>query len=316
MLWLIPFLLVCLFLLFRFVSPYTPPEAVRESFQDRTAPSAPLPLSNPSVSDTFRNAYERFLGFYKPFHERWRDALVRAWGIEQPVPENGGRKEPTEKDLAETVARLIQTQGKLFPSPVSHDGMPAPTGLQTLADVDRTQLMERIPSSSDPYRHAVEWMNEQMLRAEKELEKVLRGGGLPALEGFAGEGTCAELSQCFQELLMEQQEKAGNRLEQTEKELIGRMALFQQPGLVSAFELNGRLVKKAKETEAKAKSGDWIKEIQMGSSEPEQRGKMPPGGNALEELRRSHPERYKELQARNPGLFSVKQLLEQINQRV
>ena len=182
--------------------------------------------------------------------------------------------------------------------------------------------MEYLPSSSEPYQNAVEWMNEQMLRAEKELEKALQGGGLPALEGFAGEETCAELSQCFRDnpelvrqLLVAQQEEAGNRLERTEKELMSRMAQFQQPKLVSAFELNGRLAKKAKETEAKAQSGDWIKDVRIkdkgGEGEPPIA--LPPGGDALEALRRSAPERYKTLQQGNPSLFSLKQLMEQIN---
>lgn len=339
MLWLIPFLLVCLFLLFRFVSPYEPIASASGRFRSSEPFESPPPPSPPLlVSDSFRTSYAGFLAFYLPFQERWRDALVRAWGLEQPPSALNAekRKEPTDKDLAEMVAKRIHTVGKPFPSPKgsspkgsspkgsSSNGqvLPPPSSLQTLEDVDRARLMEYLPSSSEPYLNALEWMNEQMLRAEKELEKALQGGGLPALEGFAGEETCAELSQCFRDnpelvrqLLLAQQEEAGNRLERTEKELMSRMAQFQQPKLVSAFELNGRLAKRAKETEAKAQSGDWIKDVRIKDKGEEREPPivLPPGGDALEALRRNDPERYKTLQQGNPSLFSLKQLMEQIN---
>ncbi len=275
------------------------------------------------VSDTFRTAYDGFLRFYPPFMEGWRDALIRAYSLEQPV-EGGAKKDPTEGDLARVVAGLTSSLGKLFPPPSLPGGpLPAPSTLQTLEDIDRAQLTNRIPVQVDPYQNALEWMNEQLLRAEKELEEALRGGGasgLPALEGFEGEGKCAELSQCFRDhpelvrqLLAAQQEEAGQRLNRIQRDLMARFEQFQQPKLMSAFELNRRLVRKAKETEAKAKSGDWIKDVRMGGSEKGPVLTSPPGGDALEELRRKDPERYKQLQAKNASLFSLKQLMEQIN---
>lgn len=332
MLWLIPFLLVCLFLLFRFVSPYEPLWTSSYEPFDATppAPSAsPAPSAPLLVSDAFRKAYEEFLGFYTPFQERWRDALLRTWGLEQGPSSTGKQREPTDKELAGEVAKLIQTQGIVFPPPPSSlspspkGSLPAPSALQTLDDLDKGRLLDLVPKTVDPYQHAMDWMNNQMLRAEKELEKALQGGGLPALEGFAGKETCGELSQCFRDnpelvrqLLLAQQEEAGSRLERTERELMSRFAQFRQPKLVSAFELNSRLTKKAKETEAKAQSGDWIKDVRIGSSAAEGKVKIktPPGGDALEELRQKDPARYKALKGSSPSLFSVKQLMEQITQ--
>jgi len=333
MIWLIPILLVCLFLLFRFVSPYEDvtsrevgwgwrqgQEQEQEQGQEGFQATAP-----PLVSDAFRTAYDGFLQFYPPFMERWRDALLRAHSLEQPVEggkkEEGGKKDPTEADLAGIITGLTSSLGKPFPPPsIPRGPLPASSALQTLEDIDRARLMTRIPAQVDPYRNALEWMNDQLLRAEKELEEALKGGGLPALEGFEEKGSCAELSQCFRDnpdlvrqLLEVQEEEAGQRLDRIQKELMARFQQFQQPKLMSAFELNGRLVRKAKETEAKAKSGDWIKDVRMGGSKKGPPLQSPPGGDALEELRRKDPERYKQLQEKNASLFSLKQLMEQIN---
>jgi hypothetical protein len=84
---------------------------------------------------------------------------------------------------------------------------------------------------------------------------------------------------------------------------------------VSAFELNGRLTRKAKETEAKAQSGDWIKDVRIGGGggEKEPSFTVPTGGDALDKLRQKDPARYKEVEKKNASLFSIKQLMEQIN---
>jgi hypothetical protein len=337
MIWLIPFLLLCLFLLFRFVSPYEDTmgrEAweAREGWLDTNKKEGQeqKPLL---VSDTFRSAYEGFLAFYRPFMERWRDALIRSSSLEQADRGGGGggqRKEPTEAELVEQVRRMTASLGKPFPAP-SDKGrggeqgpLPAPKALQTVEDVERSRLMERIPSQVDAYQNALEWMNGQLLHAEKELDKALKGGTMEGFEGFEG-GMCAELSQCFREnpelvgqLLDAQQEQKEERWKRNEKELLSRFEQFQQPRLRSAFELNGRLVRKAKETEAKAQSGDWIKDVRIGGGTggEEARLSAPPGGDTLEQLRRKDPERYKALEAKNASLFSLKQLMEQINRRV
>lgn len=344
MIWLIPFLLLCLFLLFRFVSPYEGTVGrevweAREGWQERVREKkkedAPL-----LISDAFRESYKKFLSFYQPFMERWRDTLIRFASLEQA--EGGGagpgkRKDPTEAELVEQVRKMTASSGKPFPSPSGAGGdsgpLPPPSALQTVEDVERARLMDRIPSQVDAYQNALDWMNDQLLRAEKELEKALKGGAMGGLEGFDGfegfVGSCADLSQCFrehpelvQQLLDAQQEQKEERWMRNQKELLSRFEQFQLPRLTSAFELNGRLVRKAKETEAKAQSGDWIKDIRIGgvdgggTGEKEKGMDAPPGGDTLEQLRRRDPERYKALEAKNASLFSLKQLMEQINRRV
>lgn len=137
-------------------------------------------------------------------------------------------------------------------------------------------------------------------------------------------GVCAEISSCFKEnpdlirqLSQAQQEEAGQRLERLQRELLVRFQQFQQPRLRSAFELNDRLSRNAKEVQRKAKSGDWIKDVRIGGgAEKGPKAVIPAGGSALEDLRRSDPERYAELERSQSSLFSVKQLIEQINRNL
>lgn len=322
MLWLIPFLLVCIFIVFRFISPYESPSFL--SIFDSLPSSSPLTLkegfSRPLlVSDEFKRHYQAFLRFYHGFMPSWKEALITAHSLEQPPTTKAQTtsSEPSPVQLQRIVEKMTSTLGKPFPSLTDN----FPERIETLDDIDRERLVERIPKSSQPYFHALEWMNNQLLKAQKEVENALKGGGIQSLDGFTG-GTCAEVSRCLKDnpeltrqLLQAQQEEAGQRLERIQRELISRLEQFQQPRLSSSLELNGRLRKSAKEMQQKAQSGDWIKDIKMGGNEKTSLP-PPPGGNTLEELRRTNPEKYKQLQEKNGSLFSVKQLFEQINRNL
>lgn len=327
MIWLIPFLLVCLFLLFRFVSPF---ESVKDIPSDLismmpTTKEAFQALQALLVSPAFQNAYGAFLAFHQEFQTRWREALDMTASLSQEGGgEAGGKGEAkgarTDEQRNVTVQQLTASQGKPFPLLVT-----LPSKVETLEDLERGQLLERIPPSAQAYLDALEWMNQALLQAQKQLQNALQGGGIPKLEGF--EGTqCAEIAHCFKEnpdlvrqVVAAQQEEAKDRLERIQRELMRRFEQFQQPRLRSAFELNGRLRAEAKEVQRKAQTGEWVKDIRIGGAEAgagkeKRSGADMPGANALEELRRSDPERYAE--AKKSPLFSVKQLIDQINRRV
>ena len=327
MIWLIPVLLICLFLLFRFVSPYeegitggTGVEegitGVEEGVTGTEGFLAPL-----LVSPECKKGYQDFVKFNTDFLTRWRDAMITAYQLEQPALTGASAKEPTDAELNATVTKLTTSLGKPLP-PLPSSALP-PT-IDTLDDIERGRLLENIPSSAQPYMDALEWMNQKFLQAEKDLNKALQGGGIggiPSLEGFS-DGTCAEIATCFKEnpdlirqLGLAQQEEAGQRLERIQRELIGRFEQFQQPRLRSAFELNERLGKNAKETQRKAQSGDWIKDVRIGGAKDGPRPVAPPGAT-LEELRTSDPEKYRKYQTSQSSLFSVKQLMEQINRNL
>ena len=237
MLWLIPFLLVCLFLVFRFISPYESPL----SFTPWTSSSTSPPVLKEGfvepllVSNEFKNQYQRFLRFYKSFIISWKEALITAYSLEQPAPTTE-RSNPTPSQLQTVIQKLTSSLGKPFPPFFEADVFPEK--IETLDDMDRGRLMERIPKDAQVYFHALEWMNEQLLKAQKEVENALKGGGIPSLDGFvsgSGGGSCAELSQCFKDnpelarqLLLAQQEEAGQRLERSQRELISRFEQFQQ----------------------------------------------------------------------------------------
>lgn len=324
MIWLIPLLLICLFLLFRFVSPYEVLEerGVGERGDggdegergERAGAEVKEAFQVLLVSPAFQRAYAGFLAFHQEFQSGWRDVLDTAASMSQEA--GTARKERTDEERNATVRELSTSQGKPFPLLVA-----LPEKVETLDDLERFQLLERIPPSAQPYQDALEWMNQTLLKAQQELDKALQGGGIPALEGFAGQERCADIAQCFKEnpdlvrqVVAAQQEDAAARLERIQRELMGRFQQFQQPRLRSAFDLNRRLRANAKEVQRKAQSGDWIKDVRIASSEPGRTYSLPPGANALEDMRRKNPERYAQLQ-KSP-FFSVKQLIDQINQNL
>ncbi len=326
MIWLIPLLLLCLFLVFRFISPYETPLIQMETRQpdvdrsDRNWSRSELTESFVApllVSSEVKKEYQAFREFHDAFMTSWREALTTAQSLQSS---SGSGKTVSDTELNGFVTTLSTSLGKTLPSlPTT----PLPTVIDTLDDMERGQLLDRIPVSSQPYMDALEWMNQQMIKAQQELNRALQGGSIPSMEGFAGKETCADLSACFKEnpdlirqLAAAQQEEAGQRLERIQRELLGRFQQFQQPRLRSAFELNGRLRQQAKETQRKAQSGEWIKDVKIpGTNDTSPRPVAPPG-TTLEELRRSNPERYAEYERSQSSLFSVKQLMEQINRNL
>lgn len=337
MIWIIPLLLLCLFLLFRFVSPYesvSPPLfSSSSSSLSSSSSSSSFSTSSPVlskdgfiapllVSPEIKKEYQSFREFYEAFLTRWKEALVTAYSLEQSPTEAGTKeqKNPSDGELNQIVAKLIGQTGKPLPSlPLS----PLPPSIETLEDMERGRLLDRIPTSSQPYMDALDWMNQQFLQAQKELNRALQGGSLPSMEGFVS-GTCAELATCFKEnpdlirqLGAAQQEEAGQRLERIQRQLMERFQQFQQPRLRTAFELNGRLREQAKETQRKAQTGEWVKDLRIpGAETTGPKPVLPPGGSALDDLSRSNPARYAEYQKSHASLFSIKQLMEQINRNL
>jgi hypothetical protein len=317
MLWLIPFLLFLLFLLFRFVKTHQEtdlPSAVQSwwrqnSPMDHNVDEGFVTLQ---VSGEFREKYRMFMTFHGDFMTRWKDALVTAFQL-QKEPGKADSTIPPDSTLNTVVQQLVREQGK--PLPLLTE--PLPSKVETLQDLD--PLRDRIPTDAQPYFHALEWMNGQLMKAQKEVEAALQGGGIPSFEGFEG-STCSELSKCFKDnpelvrqLLKAQQEDEAQRLERLQRELIGRFEQFQQPRIQQAMELNARLSKKAKEIQNKAQSGEWIKDVKMGGGEKGPSYSVPSGGNRLGDLREKDPVAFQNLQRQNPAMFSLKQLFEQIN---
>jgi hypothetical protein len=319
MLWLIPFLLFLLFILFRFVKTHQESVIPRPSFIpwwntdsiDDTKQDIDEGFATLMVSDEFKQKYKSFSDFYNGFMIRWRDALVTAYQLQKEAGKADSTI-PPDSVLQGLVTKMVTEQGKPLP-PLSEPLF----GVATLEDLEG--ISERIPKDSQPFFNALEWMNGQLLKAQKEVEAALQGQGIPSFEGFEG-GTCSELSKCFKDnpelvrqLLKAQQEDQAQRLERLQRELISRFEQFQQPRIKNAYELNVRLSKQAKEMQDKAQSGDWIKDVKMGGKDDGPSYSVPEGGNQLEELRKKDPAAYNSLQSQNKSMFSLKQLFEQIN---
>jgi hypothetical protein len=322
MLWLIPFLLFLIFLLFRFVKTH----------QESTT-SIPLPSSSfvpwwdtytdaqPQIdegfislqtSNEFKEKYNAFVSFHTGFMTRWKDALVTAFQL-QKEPGKADSTIPPDATLNTVVTKWISEQGKPFPFLTN----PLPATVNTLDDLERIQ--EQIPKDSQPYFNALEWMNQQLIKAQKEVESAM-SGNIPSFEGF--QGTCSEIAKCFRDnpdlarqLLNAQQADAAQRLEQLQRDLISRFEQFQQPRIKNAYELNTRLTLKAKEIQDKAQSGDWVKDLKMGGKDGSSYA-LPPGSNDLAELCKKDRVACEKLKREGGSMFALKQLFEQINRNL
>lgn len=326
MLWLIPFLLVCVFLVFRFVSPWMPTGLDVSVGSDGSTGSMELDgfqaSMKPTVTTTgvlsaeFQKRYREWVTWMRDFRERWGEAVDTAWAIE-----TSQKRAPTDEERNEVVGRLVGTVGKPFP--LFGEGFP--DRVETLEDADRARLMERVPTGSVAHANAVEWMNAQMMAAQKKLDEVMGSlgsigsGGLGGLGGLGVEGfdgSCAALVGCLKDpevmrgLATAQAEEAEARRVRTEVELLSRFEQFRSPKLVEAMRRNGELRAKTREIRAKAESGDWVKDLPA-SATAGSGLTAPPGAGALEDLKRADPERYRALSA-SPW-FGVKGLIDQIN---
>jgi hypothetical protein len=178
------------------------------------------------------------------------------------------------------------------------------------------KLLPQIPADVQPYQNALDWMNDQFLRSQKKLKGALQGEGFQGqgqgqgqgLEGFEA-GQCAAFQSCYQQMLAAE----GQRAQQIQQEFKSRLDAFQSPRLRQAFELNERLGKEIKEIQRKAQSGDWIKSVSIADKGPKQVYNLPPGADALEQMRLKDPARYAEYQKKYGSMFSIKVLTDQIN---
>jgi len=260
-----------------------------------------------AISPQMNAEYQAFLAIYQPLMTRWGEGLEMGYQLEQPPPTTAGPPpKPSPSDLERIRQGLLQ-QGKPFP-PLPSSVPPFPPSISTVQDMER--LLPQLPADVQPYQNALDWMNDQFLRSQKKLQGALRGEGFQGqgLEGFQA-GQCAAFQSCYQQM----QAAEAQRAQQVQQEFKSRLDAFQSPRLRQAFELNERLGKEIKEIQRKAQSGDWIKDVAIADKGPKQVYELPPGADALEQMRLNDPARYAEYQKKYGSMFSLKVLTDQIN---
>lgn len=272
--------------------------------------------------------YKYFVNFYNPFMKNWEEAIVTIQSLDTPqqeaskpsqAPSSSKPSIPTREQLNQYIQSYSQKIGKSLPfitEPLSDD----------IYSYSLQQLLEIIPSDPTPYQNALSLMNNNLIESQKNLDSALQGKiteGFFMIEGYTGD-QCAELSTCFAEnpqiaeqIAKAQYEQELKKHEELQNQLSDRLEKFiLNNTLQNALQMNNNLVKKAKELQNKAQSGELLNMINIPDLNPIPPYKVPAGGNRLKQLKESDPDKYNELEKKNSALFSVKTLFEQINQNL
>jgi hypothetical protein len=272
---------------------------VKEGFQD-------IPLNPTTVQ-----SYSNFISFYDSFCSSWQKAIISSVASEipqQPLTDpsqvqTSSAPQISNEQMNEYITNLSQQEGQSYP--------PICTSLPSTIDSNNlNQIISLIPGDITPYINALNWMNTNLSKAHGNLGSALQGN--LKLEGF--DDMCQNVSQCLQNNPQILQELQQQNLEQQEQQLLNLINPFLSSYELSILmEINEDLVAKAEKLQEDAQSGELINQINIPGGNTLAKYIMPDGASTLTDMQQSNPEQYNNLKQNYGPLFSLKQLLEQIN---
>ena len=273
--------------------------SVKEGFQDN------IPL-NPSTI----KAYDKFIEFYTTFCTNWQKAIISSVASEipqQPLTDpsqiqTSSVPKISEEQMNQYIVTLSQQEGQQFPQICT-------TLPSSIDSSNLNTIIQLIPNSTQPYINALNWMNVKLSKAHGNLGKALKGA---PIEGF--DNMCQNVEQCLEnnpQILHQSQEKHIQRLEH---KLISVISPFiESSDLSQALQTNQDLVAKSQKIQEQAQSGELINQINVPGGNTRATYVKPPGASTLSDMKQSNPEQYNNLKQNYSHLFSLKQMLEQIN---
>lgn len=259
--------------------------------------------------------YDKYIQFYNPFMVNWKKAIVSAIAMNtpqepltDPSEKSSNKVElPSDDEMNLYISKLSKDMGKPFP-PVTD---PIPD------DIDYDTLVERIPMiKSDPsaYINALDWMNSHLQESQDKLKSALKGN---SVENF--EDQCEDISACLannpdliKKIIQAQKDNEQNEMLLNEDLISQNVTSFLNDKLKSSAEMNSTLVENAKKVQNDAKSGKMLDQLDL-PKEDEISFEIPKGGDKLSKMKESNPDKYNKLEEKNSMWFSIKQLLEEIN---
>lgn len=288
-----------------------------EGFED-------IPL-NP---DTIQK-YKKFLSFYNPFCVNWDKAITSSTAAEIPqepltdpsqVSESGSGSVPSisieQKNQYITI--LSQQLNQQFP-PIC-ETMP-----DMLNSANISQVIEKLPQDKQLFINALNWMNSQLQKAQAKLGDALQGKSSVEtntesgkVEGFED---CQDISKCLlnnpellKKLAIGISDQNAQPIKQQEEELIAKITPFLNTSeLLQAFNENTVLMKKAKDIQNQAQSGELVKQINVPDGNTIATYQKPPGANNMADMKKNNPDRYNELKTNYSQWYSLKGMLDSIN---
>jgi hypothetical protein len=279
------------------------------------------------LDNTFLSKYNTFMTFYNTFMTNWMQAIITSLSTNLPAPtpsEDGlppkvnkeSPPQPTMDQLNQYIQILIKKEGKSFP-PIT---APMPK-LNTTEEL----IAIKFPTDIQPFQNALDWMNMNMSKAHATAEAALQS--VASLQGFSNyekfpydfddyeglryeslhyepfEDICQQISSCQAAENAKQEEKAASIQKQMGP--VFDKFLTLQP----ALNKNTELIVKSKKLQDQAKNGTLLPAPAARTSPY----KLPPGRDALQNMERDDPEKYKKYKQNFGQFMSMKQSFDGIN---
>jgi len=272
--------------------------------------------------------YKKFVLFYQAFLQSWEKAIITSIGLELPIkpldsPSSTSSSTPPTPSRNEINA-YISTLSKKLEKPLPPVTDPLPSEITSIS-----VILPLLPKEPAPFKNALDWMNKNMADSHAQLEKSLKGEGfigefnegfleqfetldnfedickkmIDCQEKFEGsDSICEKIKQCKQEQIIYDKKQLSDLLDK----------FLMNDELLKASALNIHLVEESKKIENQAKSGELLNKMNL-PQEDTIKYNVPSGGDKLAQMQKNDPSKYKRLQSEGGSLFSLKQLMEQIN---
>lgn len=268
------------------------------------------------LSQNAIDEYTKFSKYYNWFMTNWEKAIISSAVADMPQKplespdqvKSDNAPKPSMNDMNLYIVALANKIGEplppvtvLFPEKINSTTLP--------------EVIKMIPDDSKLYLNALNWMNKELEKSQKDLGSALQGGPIQRpVEKF--ENKCDDISNClmnnpeFLAKLAEAQRKAGqDQIRQYEQLMIGRIAkFFSNTKLNDATQKSIVLLKKADDIQKKAQSGQLVNDINVPGGRSEK--KYDTSGKKLSDM---DVDERKKLQKESAQWYSIKGMIDQIN---
>ena len=283
-----------------------------------------------NVIDLDKN-YKIFVDIYNTFMINWEKALITLIGLNNVSPEatpdaatNATTDAPTKPAMPSRneinlyIKNLTSKLNMILPEVTD----PFPKTID-VNKIDPT-LLKKIPSDPIPYINALTWINTNLEKTHRDLESAMKG---KKTEGFYTEGFYTEEytigehdiedfgiegfdtnEMCQQYLSCQQQNE--KQIQQSINTAL--LNFINNKQLLDAFARNKELIAKSEKIKKQAESGDLLKQLQLPDEEII-KYELPDGHDALNDMEKNDPAKYKEYKSKYSQWFGIKQLFDQIN---
>ena len=268
------------------------------------------------IDPSLQKKYSTFVAFYNPFLINWEKAIVTSIGLDTPVkaltdPSQVGSGSaftaPTRAEMNTYIQKLEKTLNKPFP--LITDALPT-----TLNSTLITELPQRVSMDPSSYQNALQWMNASLSAAHAEMEAMKKSPeGFDVMDKYQlieGFDNCAQYSKCMDAYNEQQLKKEKEKIKVLENQLDN---INNNSKIQSESKKNIALIKKSKEIEAQAKSGDLMNQFNLSNDDSPSRFVKPSGVNKLANMKKNNPKQYAAMEKDNGQMLGLGTLFNSIS---